>query len=197
MAMFPSSPLLLETIKIENGEVYNLPYHQNRCDKSRKALFGSKTRLDLSSVISPPSEGLYRCRILYHEVIESIEYIPYTPKTINSLKVVPSSINYSYKYADRTTFEILLREQPDVDDVIIEKEGLLTDTSIANIAFFDGTDWFTPTTPLLEGTMRAKFIEHGILKKRDIRKEDLDKYTHVALINAMIGFKILNHTTIK
>jgi 4-amino-4-deoxychorismate lyase len=195
--MSPSSPLLLETIKVENGEIYNLPYHQYRCDRSRKALFGSKAKLDLSTVISPPSEGLYRCRILYHEVIESIEYIPYSPKPIQTLKIIPSSVDYRYKYADRTIFEILLREHSDADEIIIEKEGLLTDTTISNIAFFDGTDWFTPAKPLLEGTMRSKFIEHGLLKEKDIRKEDLDNYSHVALINAMLGFKILNHTTIK
>ena len=83
-----------------------------------------------------------------------------------------------------------------MDEVIIEKEGYLTDITIANIAFYDGEQWFTPENPLLKGTMRAKLIDEGFLHKREIRKKDLDNYTQVALINAMIGFKILNHFNI-
>jgi len=195
--MSPSSPLLLETIKINHGHIYNLPYHQDRCNRSRSELFGSSSILDLASVISPPSKGLYRCRILYHEVIESIEYIPYKPKIVKKLKIVPSSIDYRYKYADRTMFDILLGENPQVDDIIIEKGGYITDTTIANIAFFNGSHWITPAKPLLKGTMRNKFIEYGKLHEENIRKEDLNRYTHVALMNAMIGFKILNNISIE
>jgi len=188
--------LLLETIKIEDGKVHNLVYHQQRCDQSRQTLFGSKDRLALSSQITAPKEGLYRCRIVYGEKIHSVEYIPYTPKEIHSLKIVSSDIDYAHKYANREALDALHIAQPDVDEVIIEQEGYLTDTTIANIAFYDGKQWFTPKKPLLQGTMRAKLIEEGFLKTENIRKEDLTKYTHVALMNAMIGFKVLNISTI-
>jgi len=39
-------------------------------------------------------------------------------------------------------------------------------------------------------------IDEGWLKTKDIRREDLPKCTHVALMNAMIGFKVLNISTI-
>jgi len=189
-------PLLLETIKIAEGEIANLPYHQNRCNQSRKTLFQSTDILDLASVIKPPKTGLYRCRIVYAEKLHSIEYIPYVPKEINSLKIVPSSIDYDLKYANRDAFNALLESNTEVDEVIIEKESCLTDITIANIAFYDGKQWFTPVNPLLKGTMRAKLINEGFLQQREIRKEDLHNYTQVALINAMIGFKILNHFNI-
>ncbi len=190
------TPLLLETIKIEEGKIPNLSYHQNRCDQSRQTLFCSTDTLDLSSIIHAPKIGLYRCRILYAKELHSIEYIPYIEKEIHSLKVVSSNIQYDFKYADRKSLDRLLELNKDVDDVIIEKEGYLTDTTIANIAFYDGEQWFTPQTPLLKGTMRAKLIDEGFLQTKNIKREDLHRYSQVALMNAMIGFKILNHFNI-
>jgi len=190
-------PLLLETIKIEDGEIHNLSYHQARCNKSRKELFDKNNNLNLSSAIEAPPKGIYRCRILYDEIIHSVEYIPYKPKDIHRLKIIPSNIKYDQKYADRRELNKLLASQKDTDEVIIEKEGYLTDTTIANIAFYDGTQWFTPAKPLLEGTMRAKLLDEGFLSKKEIKKEDLDHYTQVALMNAMLGFKILNNFTIE
>lgn len=187
-----AAPLLLETIKIEDGEIHNLGYHQHRCTKSRQILFDSHDLLDLSSFIDAPKTGLFRCRILYAEHLHSIEYIPYTPKEIQSVKIVSSDIEYSLKYANRDALNALLESNKDVDEVIIEKKGYLTDTTISNIAFYDGEQWVTPAEPLLEGTMRAKLIDEGFLQLREIKKEDLKNYSKVALMNAMIGFKILN-----
>ncbi len=192
-----TSKLLLETIKIEDGKVSNLSYHQARCNESRKALFHSTDRLDLSSLIQVPPKGLYRCRILYDEKIRSIEYIPYSPKEIHTLKIISSDLEYDHKYANRDTLDKLLQAHPEADDILIEKHGYLTDTTIANIAFYDGKQWFTPEKPLLKGTMRAKLLDEGFLHTRKIKKEGISDYTHVALMNAMIGFKILNNFTIK
>ncbi len=191
-----SSITLLETIKCEDGRISNLIYHQKRCNESRKELYQSTDTLDLASIIIPPKNGLYRCRITYANHIESIEYIPYTPKKINTLKVITSSLDYHLKYTNRETFNKLLSLHDDVDEIIIEKEGYLTDTTIANIAFYNGKQWVTPLAPLLKGTMRQKLIDEGFLQTKQIKKEDLSKYSKVALINAMVGFKILNHFNI-
>jgi len=196
--MHTSTPLLLETIRIENGRVFNLPYHQKRCDESRRELFGSEASLNLSTLLTTvPPQGLYRCRIIYAREIQSIKYIPYTPKEINTFRIVPSEIDYHFKYAQRDELNDLLRKNSDVDEILIEKEGFLTDTTISNVAFYDGEAWYTPKKPLLKGTMRAKLLDEGFLNPRDIAKEDLQHYTQVALINAMLGFRILNHFNIQ
>lgn len=192
-----ASPLLLETIKIEDGEIFNLKYHQKRATQSRQILFNSTDVLDLSTLIHPPKEGFYRCRVLYAEELHSIEYIPYTAKDIQTLKIVPSQIEYNFKYANRDALNTLLLSHQDVDEIIIEKDGYLTDTTIANIAFYDGEQWFTPAKPLLKGTMREKLLDEGFLHTQDIKMDDLHLYTQVALINAMVGFKILADIKIK
>ena len=186
---------LLETIKIEDSKILNIKWHNQRCNKSRLELFQEKKLLSLEEFIEPPKEGLYRCRILYDKDINSVEYIPYTPKKINSFKIVQSNIDYSYKYGNREELNAL--HNPDYDEVIIEKDGYLTDTSIANIAFYDGTNWFTPASPLLKGTIREKLLSERFLIVKNIKSQDIQSYSHFALMNAMIGFQIQKSIQIK
>ena len=189
--------LLLETIKIEDGNIENLSYHQIRFNKSRRELFNITDKTDLASFIKAPQKGLYRCRIVYNKEIHTVEYIPYIPKDIKKLKIVTSDINYNYKYTNRKELNTLLEKESGFDEIIIEKDGYLTDTTIANIAFYNGDKWFTPIQTLLDGTMRAKLLDEGFLHLKDIKREDLKNYSQIALMNSMIGFKILNDFNIK
>ena len=61
----------------------------------------------------------------------------------------------------------LFQIRQDKDDILIVKNGLLTDTSIANIALYDGNDWYTPLHPLLKGTKRAELLDKGVLKEKN------------------------------
>ena len=51
---------------------------------------------------------------------------------------------------------------------LIVKDGYLTDTSIANIALYDGYTWFTPAHPLLRGTKRAELLNKQLIVEKDI-----------------------------
>ncbi len=180
--------VLLETIRCVNGVALYLEYHQKRVDESRIALFDTNHSLVLRDYIAPPKHGVFRCRIVYSRTIHTIEYLPYLPKSIRTLQIVSSIISYDYKFADRSSLEALKKKYPKADDIVIEKDGFITDTSIANLAFFDGKVWFTPDKPLLEGTTRKRLLESGFLTPRAIKKEDLGYFKNVSLMNAMIGF---------
>jgi len=180
--------LLFETIKIENGQIENIYWHNQRCNKSRAELFNAKTVLNLETFITAPSKDLYRCRICYKDDIHSVEYIPYTPKIFKKFTIVKSQLDYAYKYDNREELNNLQKLYK--NEIIIEKNGLLSDTSIANIAFYNGKEWLTPKKPLLKGTMRAKLLHKKLLIPKNIRKEDLKNFSHFALMNAMIGFQI-------
>jgi 4-amino-4-deoxychorismate lyase len=190
-------PLLLETVRIENGNARYLSYHEARMKRSIEALSGQSVAFDLSAVIDPPAnEGILRCRILYDTAVRRIEYIPYTPRIVRTLALVESDIDYAFKYADRSALDALKAAHPKADDVLIVKNGCVTDTTIANIAFYDGTRWLTPATPLLEGTTRARLIDEGFLKPATIRPDDIGRYESVALLNAMQGFVNVKNVTI-
>ena len=185
-------PLLLETIRIEKGQALHLPYHNQRFNQSRKALFSLHESVDLGSLLAPPNQGLYRCRVLYDKEIRKIEYHPYHPKAIKRISLAELSIDYSYKYADRSHFEALLLASPESDDVLITRNGQLTDSTIANIALLKNGKWITPDKPLLKGTTRKRLIDKGFLSVGTLQKEEIYNCDGFALMNAMIGFKILN-----
>ena len=182
---------LLETLKCLNGKVYHLPYHQQRMDYSRKVL-GYSTPLTLS--LNPPKKGLYRCRVIYDENIIKIEYLAYTQKPIHSLKLISTDINYALKYEDRSEINALISDES--DEIILVKDGLITDTSIANICCYDGTQWLTPKKPLLKGTTRQRLLDENRIYEADIKKEDILNCEKIALCNAMIDFSIIEDAII-
>ena len=109
--------------------------------------------------------------------------------------VYSDDIDYTYKSTDREALNRLFACRGERDDILIVRRGLLTDTSIANIALFDGKDWFTPKLPLLRGTCRTALIDNGIIKEKDIRPEELSSYSFVRLFNAMIKWGALEFST--
>lgn len=64
----------------------------------------------------------------------------------------------------------------------------MSDTSIANIAFFDGVKWITPNTPLLQGTTRTRLLDEGKIYEAEISLELIPQFKKIALMNAMVGF---------
>ena len=192
----------VETIKIKNGKALALPYHQARMERTIRRFFPSfpsftsfpsiaSADINLSSLISPKEEmDFYKARVVYGaQGVEAIEYAPYKMKEIHSLKVVEDdSIDYTYKSTDRSALNALAAQKGDCDEIIIIKNGLITDTSFTNLALFDGNRWLTPKHPLLLGTKRAQLLEAGIIEEAELTLEDLRKAEKVSLFNAMIDF---------
>ena len=190
--------MLIETIKIQNREIFNIEYHNKRLNLSCLNLFGVSSTIDLNSYINPPNDNiLYRCRVLYKREIIKIEYIPYSPKNQQNFIVVESDIEYNYKYSNRDKLNLLKDRYSDYDDIIISQNGLLKDTTIANIAFLDNGVWITPKTPLLYGTIRSKMIDEGSLIPQDIYSKDVNNFSGFAIMNAMIGFKVIKNPSIR
>jgi len=179
----------IETIRLEDGILKNLSYHQSRFERTRAGELGLETHPVLSEVIQiykGMEKGLLKCRVTYGKEINRIDFEPYTRHPATSLKVVLSdSIFYGYKYQNRNELEQLHKQRGSCDDILIVQRGFITDSFFANVALWDGQDWVTPDTPLLPGTMRASLMEQGILKSRTITLENLAKFQSIKLINAM------------
>ena len=180
---------LLETIKCKDGKLFNLEEHNFRFNKTRKEYFGLSDKINLEEIIEIPenaSKGLFRCRVTYSETVEKVEFIPHQFREIKSLKLVENNkINYSLKYENRQKIQKLFKQRAKCDDIIIVKNGCITDSSTANLVFYDGKKWWTSNTPLLLGTQRAKLIKESKIIVCEITVDDLSKYKRVGLINAM------------
>ena len=180
---------LVETIKCKNGKLENLHYHQARFNLTRKNLFGDDRIIPLNEIIKIPAKfqkGLFRCRVVYSSEIENIEFHPHEYRQVKNLKLMKdNSIDYHLKFTDRKKLNELFEKRGDCDDILIVKNGCITDSYIANVVFFDGCEWWTPNTPLLHGTRRAQLIEEGKIKVCRITPDDLHRFEKAGLINAM------------
>ena len=179
--------LLFESIEIINGDCPLLSLHTDRCNKSRKELFGVDDEIDLQEYLPEnlPENGKWKCRITYDRKIRNTDLTEYRLKSIKSFKIIEADkIDYAYKYADRSELDSLF-DNCDADEVIIIKQGLITDTSFSNLAFYDGASWITPEMPLLNGVRRRDLLEKGLIEPGNIHPFSLEQFSKIALINAL------------
>ena len=184
---------LLETIRLKYGTPQNLSWHTARLNHTRRELFGVTESLDLEQYLQQhtasllPQSPLAKLRLIYNdEGIVSVDAAPYTPKSIRHITLIEANIDYAYKYADRTAIDHLADRVE--GEALITTDGYLRDTPIANIALRQDGTWYTPATPLLPGTTRARLLHEGIVHPREIHLNTLPDYDRLAVMNAMVGF---------
>ncbi len=189
---------------MEDGKLHNLNYHQKRIDATlRRFWHNEHNDINLQSALSHimPQDGICKIHIEYNgEGISEITQSEYKIRDIRSLRLVNSDdAEYSYKYADRSVLMNLQQSRQDSDEVIIVRNGCLTDTSYSNIALHNDSGWFTPDKPLLPGTMRQSLIDQGLLSATEITLGNLNDYDTICLINAMmpLGRLVLPISAIK
>jgi 4-amino-4-deoxychorismate lyase len=181
--------MYIESIQIKDKQPQALAWHQARVN----ATLQNAVSIDLAKSIVLPStltNDIYKCRVVYNaEKIQSIEFLLYKPLIIKTLAFVEDDeIAYSSKYQRRTDLE-RLKQQTTADEVIIVKNGWVTDTSYSNLVFWDGVQWHTPITYLLNGTMRQRLLQEGKIIESEIRPSDMSKFKSLKLINAMLDLE--------
>ncbi len=184
------TPQLLETICCRSGRLMAVPEHQARVSRSLSALGLDDRGIELSELPVPACarQGWHKCRVLYRHCIESVSFTPYAVRPVRSLKLLPAGpIKYGLKYADREALKKAFGQRGEADDILLVREGKVTDTYYANIAFWDGQAWFTPERPLLPGTRRARLLRQGVIRPAPLWVEDLRHFEKAALFNAMMG----------
>jgi len=184
---------LIESIKVIDRKFENISFHNQRCNEARAALWNCKNKIDISREVALPDDlgdGLYKCRILYSSRIEKTEFIPYQMPNIHSLQVIQDdTIEYPYKYEDRRRINELFAMRKRCDDILIIKNGFVSDTSFCNIVLYDGKNFFTPDTPLLNGTKRRQLISQKKIFEKGITLHDLGSFQKIFLVNAMIDLE--------
>lgn len=189
---------LIETIKIINGNILNINYHNFRFNNSRLKLFNIKTKIDLLDIIiNYPSNTIIKCRILYNQKINSIQYTKYIEKKINKFYFINNNlISYKYKYANRdiiNNLKYIFSKKYEKDyEIIIIKNNFITDTSISNLAFYNNKEWITPKKPLLYGTTIMRLLYNKKIIQQDISIKDIKNFSKIGMLNSMLNFKIFN-----
>jgi len=183
--------LFNEAIKLKGGILHNLSYHQDRINHTLFDYY--KKHLDISylknEIPECAQDGFYKFRIIYSDKIESVELIPYSFRKLKKVGVVTdNSIDYSYKYADKSRLRNLL-DSSRCDDILIIKNGLVTDAYSSNLVFASSQGYFTPENCLLSGTKRNYLLDQGKIKEKAISLENIKDYDCVYFINAMVDLE--------
>lgn len=185
----------IETVALREGVPQLIDRHRKRMERTlRDHALEQLSLPDLAS-LCPTSlrRGLTKCRIVYREQIEQITFDAYRPRTIRRLALMelPPHYNYRYKSTERTILE-QLRSIAEADEVIlVNAEGAITDSSYTNLLFLRDGRYYTPSTPLLAGVQREYLLTTGQIEECAIRREDLRRYSHVGLINAMMPLEAM------
>ncbi|MDR2442195.1 MAG: aminotransferase class IV [Deltaproteobacteria bacterium] len=188
--------LFLESIKAKGGLLHNLDLHQERVDRVFNHFFGQKAGFNLASLLpKPPDLNLYKVRLVYGLKPVDIQIIPYEiPKIDRVFLVKADEINYDFKFLDRQPINNLKKlaqaNEANKDnkpiEVIIIRNGLLTDSSIANLVLENQSGLFTPQTPLLAGVKREYLLRKKIIVPAKISVGDIMLFGKIRFINAMI-----------
>lgn len=176
-----------ETLHVKDGKPLHVRFHNTRFWKSSWEVFGVRTHVDLASLIDPPMPEC-RCKIVYDTQVVRVEYAPLVPRVFRHFEVVSHDASYGYKFEDRRWLEAL-KNQSKADEIILSHQGLVQDTSIANLAFYIHGQWLTPAKPLLQGTARARWLEQGRIRQASLESADLGKAEKFAIMNALLNWQ--------
>jgi len=182
----------IESIKLVDGQFLRLTLHQARVNIVFEQLFNSTKPFDLVELLEKenyPKQGIFKCRIVFDNSVQLIEFVPYIRRKIKTLKLIETHIEPThYKSVEREKINAAFAQKGDCDDIIMVNNGFLSDASYSNIALWDGKNWHTPTLPVIYGTQRMALLESGKISERPIRKDDLPAYKRIRLFNALIEF---------
>ena len=189
-----------ESIRVKDGIAEQLGFHQLRVNKTLKAFDASNHSIELASIVQQlvlPADGLFKLRISYdlngnyEAKCNSYQY-----RQINDFALVDiKGHRYDYKYANRDWINEALA-QSGKDEIMMHDAGFIKDCSYTNIVFYDGANWYTPHSPLLEGTQRTKLIQEGIIITKVLHVDELPNFQKFKCINAMIGWEdAINYPT--
>jgi len=181
----------IESIKVEDQEIYLLDFHQKRVNETF-AHFGKEGSIDLAKIyknLEHDEDGLYKLRIVYDfDKKIRTQMIPYAIPEIQDFQLVENnSFDYSFKFEDRKELE-KMKMKSKAEEIIIVKNNHITDTSFSNLLFQKGKDWFTPSTYLLNGVQRQHLLKQKKIKETEITLQNLKDFSHFQLINAMNDF---------
>lgn len=181
----------IESIKVEDQEIFLLEFHQKRVDQTF-AHFGKEGTIDIAKIykhLEHDEDGLFKLRIVY-DLDKKIrtQMIPYAIPEIDDFQLVENnSYDYSFKFEDRKELE-KMKMKSKAEEIIIVKNNHITDTSYSNLLFLKGKDWFTPSTYLLNGVQRQNLLKHKKVKEAEITLQNIKQFSHFQIINAMNDF---------
>lgn len=195
---------LLETMRYEPGEgLLHLDDHLDRLGSSAR-FFGFRFELEaatseLKRAVGDADAELRVRLALGRDGSVRIETSEAPPPAegpvrlaLNDEPVDPNDVWLFHKTSRRAPYDRRRDRRPDVDDVIlVNSRGVVTESTIANLAVSIEGRWVTPPldSGLLPGTYRAVLLREGTLVERPVAIEELLGAAEVALVSSTRGWR--------
>lgn len=196
---FPPGAGIFETMRTEDGRIAELGRHMRRAISSAKELgipFPEEDILrdEILARVSNESFAIGRLRICFSSKGLDFSYLPYVEETnpavltfhsITSTLVGAQHKTYPYDEHFEVLDEAILYGFDDA--IIFNSRNEVTETAIANIAFYIEDRWVTPplSAGLLPGTMRAIAIERCDVAVATVHISDIPKCGAALLLNSL------------
>jgi para-aminobenzoate synthetase/4-amino-4-deoxychorismate lyase len=97
-----------------------------------------------------------------------------------------------HKTTRRSVFAVRAARHPDADDVVlVNHDGRVTETTIANLAVRLGGRWWTPplAAGCLPGIERGRLVELGELAECELTPADLHRAEELAVVSSLRGWR--------
>lgn len=183
-----------ESIAIIDGIPRNLDLHQERLEHTYQFHFKTSCPFNLHyvhhhEIHNIPTSGKFKWKFLYSQNQSTNLLDPYVTPHFKKFYLIHASLEYPFKYSDRSKLLNLKSGLLSCEEIIIIKDSYVTDTRFSNLIFFDGQYWLTPSAPLLLGTMRHKLLDNKLIVPARIHLEDLHSFSAFQCINALNDMK--------
>lgn len=196
MLSFKEDFKLIETIKIENGEMVLKDLHIKRLKKSAKEL-GFIFNKDILK-IKPEKDGILRILLSKNGEFE-LEYLPLKDSKTEKIAISDTIINSkepllkhktTFKPWYKNSYEKIKKELI-YDEIFFNEKGELTEGARTNIMLKINGNMFTPPVKsgLLNGVLRQKMVKGGKCEEKKLFLTDLKKAEEIYLINSVRGIK--------
>jgi para-aminobenzoate synthetase/4-amino-4-deoxychorismate lyase len=194
---------LIETLAHLPGEgLRNLDRHLDRLADSA-AFFGfafdrATVRARLTAAVAGAGEA--RVRVVLHRsgaVDVETGPLPAPPDrpvrlALDAEPVDAESVWLRHKTTRRGVYTERAARHPDADEVVlVDQQGRVTETTIANLAVRLDGHWWTPplSAGCLPGVERGRLVDAGVLRERELTVDDVRRAEELALVSSLRGWR--------
>jgi len=191
---------LLETMAaVEGGGVRNQDRHLDRLADSA-AYFGFPFDRAAALARLAAVDGKAKVRLLLHRTgALDVDVAPLPAPAPGPVRLVidPEPVDSAqvwlhHKTTRRRVYTERAGRHPDADDVVlVNEDGEVTETTIANLAVLLDGRWWTPpvTAGCLPGVERGRLLDAGGLAERHLSVDDVERAEELAVVSSLRGWR--------
>ncbi|MGB0996789.1 MAG: chorismate-binding protein, partial [Pseudomonadales bacterium] len=174
----------------KSAAVFGYPVDEQRAEAALQQAVNGSAAQALRVRLSLTVEGDYRVDLA--ELPSDIQSRNSQPICLATTPVCSTDLYLIHKTSHRQVYDRATTEVPaGAEPILFNEQGEITESSIANVVYTLGDDWFTPPVEsgLLPGILREELLEQGKVKVRKLALDELDEVTEIQLINDLRGWR--------